>query len=197
MAIVEEKKNNRWIWIGVGGAFLFCLCAVAAAVLLFTNVQRQFEQGMKTDPASAAKAAREIADYELPPGYQEESALDFFIYTMVMISDPATPGKPLITLAQFQAGVDKEQMEQQLRQAAEQQGGQRGFTMTVVETKTMTIRGVETEVIIYEGTDQDGDVMRQLITTFPSKDGTAMLMIVGNAQSWDQEEIDTFLESIH
>jgi hypothetical protein len=60
----------------------------------------------------------------------------------------------------------------------------------------MTIRGTDVEVFIFEGSDESGDVMRQLITTFPGKGGTAMLMIMGTPQSWDQEELDTFIESI-
>ncbi len=202
MTVVEpNKKSNKWVWIGLGGALLFCLCAVGVAIFLFARVGQKVQEGMKTDPVSAAKAAHEIADYELPPGYQEQAAMDFFVYSMVMISDKSTssssPSKPMITLAQFQAGVNQEQMEQQLRQSLEQQSGQRGYSMKVVETKTMTIRGVETEVIIYEGTAQNDDVLRQLITTFPGKDGTAMLMIMGTPQNWDQEEIDAFIESIH
>ena len=184
MTVVEpNKKSNKWVWIGLGGALLFCLCAVGVAALLFTRIGQQFKEGMKTDPESAAKAAHEIADYELPPGYQEQVAMDLFVYSLVMIgpdttTSSSTGSKPFIMLAQFQAG-------------------QRGATMKVVETKTMTIRGVETEVIIYEGTDENGNTLRQLITTFPGKDGTAMLMIMGSPENWDQEEIDTFIESIH
>ena len=204
MTIVEaNKKNNKWIWIGLGGAALFCLCAVGVAVFLFARIGQQVQQGMKTDPEAAAKAAHAIADYELPPGYQEQMAMDFFVYSMVMIGPDSTSSasstvRPLIMLAQFQAvGADQQQMEEQIQRSFEQQGGRRGLTMKIVETKQMTIRGKEVEVIIYEGTDDNGFVMRQLITTFPGKDGTAMLMIMGSTQNWDQEEIDTFVESIH
>jgi hypothetical protein len=71
------------------------------------------------------------------------------------------------------------------------------LTMKVVEVKKMTIRGEEVEVTTLEGADDSGFVMRQLVTTFPGKDGTAMLMIMGSAQTWDKEEIDQFIESIH
>lgn len=203
MTVVEPtKKNNKWIWIGLGGALLFCLCAVGVAIFLFARVGQKVQEGMKTDPESAAKAAHEIADYDLPPGYQEQVAMDLFVYSMVMIGSDTTGSssfgiKPVIMLAQFQAGTDPEQMKEQIRQSFEQQSGRRGFTMTVVETKTVTIRGAEAEVIIYEGTDDKGETIRQLITTFPGKDGTAMLMIMGSPQNWDQEEIDAFIESIH
>ena len=59
-----------------------------------------------------------------------------------------------------------------------------------------TIRGEETQVALYEGTDANGIVLRQVITSFPGKDGTAMLMIMGPAGLWDQDAIDAFIESI-
>ena len=203
MTTVEaNKKSNKWIWWGLGGAALFCLCAVGVAIFLFARVGQQVKQGMKTDPAGAAQAAHAIADYELPAGYQEQMAMDLFVYNMVFIA-PATTGsssysgKPLIMLAQFKAGADQKQMEQQIQQSFEQQSGQRGYTMKVVESKKMTIRGQEVEVITFEGTNENGTVMRQLVTTFPGKGGTAMLMIMGDPQHWNQEEINTFVASIH
>jgi hypothetical protein len=197
-----SKNNNKWIWIGLGAAGLFCLCAVAVAGLLFMRMGKQFKEGMKTDPKGASEAAHAIADYELPEGYQERVAMNFFAYSMVMIgpdsssSSTSTAG-PLIMLAQFQIATNQQQMEEQIRRSFEQQAGRRGLSMQVVETKKMTIRGEEVEVTTYEGTDNNGFVMRQLITTFPGKDGTAMLMIMGPAQDWDKEVIDNFVESIH
>ena len=53
------------------------------------------------------------------------------------------------------------------------------------------------DVAIYEGTDANGSTMRQLLTTFPGKNGTAMLMIMGSPTYWNEEEINQFIESIH
>jgi hypothetical protein len=197
-----SKSNNKWIWIGLGAAALFCLCAVGVAVLLFMRMGQQFREGIKTDPQGASEAANAIADYELPEGYQEQVAMDFFAYSMVVISpessnSPSPATRPIMMLAQFQITTNRQQMEEQMRRSFEQQSGRRGLTMKVVEVKKMTIRGEEVDVTIFEGTDDNGFVMRQLITTFPGKDGTAMLMIMGLAQAWDQEEIDKFIESIH
>lgn len=203
MTVAEaNKNNNKWIWIGLGAAALFCLCAVAVAVFVFMRMGQQFREGMKTDPQGASEAAHAIADYELPGGYQEQVAMDFFAYSMVMIapestSSPAFAAKPMILLAQFQIATNRQQMEEQMRRSFEQQSGRRGLTMKIVEVKKMTIRGEEVEVTTLEGADDSGFVMRQLVTTFPGKDGTAMLMIMGSAQTWDKEEIDQFIESIH
>lgn len=203
MAVAEaNKSNNKWIWIGLGAAALFCLCAVAVAAFLFLRMGQQFREGMKTDPQGASQAAHAIADYELPEGYEERVAMDFFAYSMVMIapdstSSPASSTKPIIMLAQFQIATNRQQMEEQMRRSLERQSGRRGLTMKVVEVEKVTIRGEEVEVTTLEGADDSGFVMRQLITTFPGKDGTAMLMIMGPAQTWDKEEIDQFIESIH
>ena len=203
MAITEEKKkDNKWIWIGLGAATLFCLCAVGVAVLVFMRLGQQFRNGMKTDPQAASEAAHAIAEYELPAGYEEKIAMDFFVYTMVMMgpessTTPSSAARPMIMLAQFQVATNQQQIEEQMRRSFEQQSGLRGLKMKVVDVKKMTLRGKEVDVTTFEGTDDNGFVMRQVLATFPGKDGTALLMIMGPAQTWDKEEIDQFIESIH
>ncbi|MFT3892384.1 MAG: hypothetical protein QM730_12180 [Anaerolineales bacterium] len=197
----QEPKKRNWLWIGLGAAALFCLCAVAVAVFMFYRVGKQVADSTQTNPAEAAKAAHEIVDsYELPAGYQERMAMNIMFYSFVMIGpdDTGSADGPIIMLAQFAsgAGVSQEQMEQQLRQSFEQQAGNRGMDMHLVEAKKMTIRGNKSEVSIYEGTDQNGTTVRQLIASFPGKGGTAMLMIMGDAQDWDQTEVDDFINSI-
>lgn len=201
-ATEAPKNNNKWIWIGLGAAALFCLCAVVAAVLVFMRIGQQFREGMKTDPQGASEAAHAIADYELPEGYEEKVAMDFFVYTMVMMGPTSSDSlssssEPMIMLAQFQMATNQQQMEEQMRRSFEQQSGRRGLHMEVVEVKKMTIRGEEVEVATFEGTDDEGFVFRQVLATFPGKDGTALLMIIGPAQTWDKEQIDQFIESIH
>jgi len=196
------SNNNKRIWIGLGAALLFCLCAVGVAAFLFMHVGQQVMKGTKTDPVEASKAAHAIADYELPEGYQERVAMNFLVYSMVMIgpdssNSTSSAAQPIIMLAQFKAIGNQQQMEQQIRQSFEQQAGRRGLTMKVVDVKKMTIRGEDVEVTTYEGTDNNGFTMRQLITAFPGKDGTAMLMIMGAAQNWNKAEMSKFVESIH
>ena len=195
----QGSNNNKWIWIGLGGAALLCLCAVIVAVFVFGQIGKSVQEGVKTDPESASQAAHEIADYTLPSGYEERVAMDILFYSFVMIGpeEGTTTFKPIIMLAQFQAGVDQQQMEESIRQSFEQQSGTRGLDMQLKEIKEMTIRGEETEVAIFEGTDENGTAIRQLITTFPGKGGTAMLMIMGSPIAWDEDEIDQFIESIH
>ena len=128
--------------------------------------------------------------------------MDFLVYSMVMMGPesavtPSSSARPMIMLAQFQVATNQQQMEEQMRRSFEQQSGRRGLKMEIVDVEKMTIRGKEVDVTTFEGTDDNGFVMRQVIATFPGKDGTAFLMIMGPAQTWDKEEIDQFIESIH
>jgi hypothetical protein len=200
MTIAETKKgNNNKIWIGLGAAVLFCLCAVAFAAVIFIRMGQQVKQGLEASPEEAAKAAHAIADYELPEGYQEDAIMNILTTSMVLISprvpDPLSPA-PTIMLAQFQTMGNEEQAREQARQSLAQQMGRRNLVMKLVETKPTTIRGEETEVAYYEGTDDNGTAVRQVITTFPGKKGIAMLMITGLSENWNEEEINAFIESI-
>jgi hypothetical protein len=199
---VEETtgNNNKRIWIGLGAAALFCLCAVVVAVFTFYKVGQRVQEGMKTDPESASQAAHAIVDYELPPGYQEQMSMDLMIYTFVMMAPEPQNSRsgPLIMLARFnEMGANREEMERQIQQSFEQQSGFRGLTMQIVDVRKVTIRGDEVDVTTFEGKDDNGLVMRQLVTTFPAKNGTGMLMIMGPAQYWDKDVIDQFVESLH
>jgi hypothetical protein len=194
-----NTNKNKWVWIGLGVALLFCCGAVLVAGLVFWQAGKKIQEGIKADPEAAAEAAHKIADYDLPEGYQEQMAMEIMFYSLVMIGpeySSGSPTGPVFMLAQFKAGVNQEQMEEQLRQSFEQQAGNRGLSLSLVKVEDKTIRGEETEVATYEGTDENGLVIRQVITSFPGKDGTAMLMIMGPADLWDQDAIDAFIESI-
>lgn len=201
MTVNQQGTNkNKWIWIGLGAAVLFCCGAVLVAGLVFWQAGQKLQEGVSADPAAAAEAAHKIADYDLPEGYQEQMAMEIMFYSFVIIGPQSSEGisnGPIFMLAQFQAGmVNQEQMEEQLRRSLEQQSSHPGLNMELVKVEEKTIRGKETQVAIYEGTDTNGIVLRQVITSFPGKDGTAMLMIMGPAELWDQDMIDAFIESI-
>jgi hypothetical protein len=85
-----------------------------------------------------------------------------------------------------------------MQQALEQQSGQRGMTMKVVKSYKTTIRRLTSAVVIEEGeaSSAPGATVRELITTFPGKHGTVMLMMLGPKETWDQAVADRFIASI-
>jgi hypothetical protein len=201
MTATEAKtNNNKKIWIGLGVAVLFCLCSAAFAALILFRMGQKFQQGIKADPKAAAETAHAIADYELPEGYQEEFVMNILTTTMVFISPKTTESRsfePTIMLAQFKTIGNEEQIKEQMRQSFAQQKGLGNITMKLVAVKKMNIRGQESDVATYEGATESGYTMRQVITTFPGKNGVAILMISGPAEYWKEEAINSFIESIH
>jgi hypothetical protein len=190
-----KKRNTTLIVVGI--VLGVCLILVIGAVVLFGALGRLASKMISIDPAEAAAAAHEICDYDLPAGYGEQMSMGFPGYKFVVIASSANTLSPTIMLAQFAAdsNMTPEQMQEQLSQAYDS-GASPGAQMQVVETKTMTIRGYETQVVISEGSVQGGITMRQLLTVFPGKSGQAMLMIQGAASYWDEQLVDDFIRSI-
>ena len=201
MTVVEEKKkSNKKLWIGLGAVALFCLCAAGVLAVVLVRMGQQVQQGMKRDPQAAAETAHAIADYELPEGYQEEFALNILTTSMVFISPKDSTSyslQPTIMLAQFGTMGNEEQIREQMRQSYARQKGLGNVKMELVDVKKMDIRGQESEVATYEGSSENGAALRQVIATFPGKNGVGMLMITGPTEYWDEEAIDAFIESIH
>ncbi|MBN2387074.1 MAG: hypothetical protein JXB85_08640 [Anaerolineales bacterium] len=195
---MEKKTKTILIIVGVvaGICILACIVGYFTIGKLFANLAESIEM----DPAQAAAAAHAITDYDLPPGYHEQMAMDIGLYEFVVIGPESyVTGRGLmIMLAQFgdSSSLSSEDMAEQLRRSFEQQSGQPGLEMRVVETRTMVIRDAQTEVVILEGSANTGSVYRQLMTVFPGKDGQAMLMVQGIAEDWDEDLIFDFIRSL-
>lgn len=188
-------KNTK-IALGLGAAVLFCLCAAGVAYLAFRTVVEKAKEAIVTDPAQVSTVADKIATYDIPEGYEEQMAMDFGLYRIVMLA-PDLGNQPMIMLMSYNAaGVDPEQMQQELQRSLEQQSGQPGISWTTVEERTVTIRGQEVSLIVREGRGDSGFAMRQMVTAFEGENGTVLVMIQGDAASWDDELIDEFLSSI-
>jgi hypothetical protein len=195
----NQTKKNRNIWIAVGVVGALCLVASVVTYFVIRQIGTQVGQALKTDPAEVSAVSDKIAQYDLPPGFGAQMSMSILMYDLVMIA-PTQPSSntTMIMLMQFSGGtgLDQEQMQEQVRQSFEQQSGQRGIQMTVVETRQETIRGEQVTVTISEG-GSAGMKLRQLMTVFTGNSGPTVLMIQGNASDWDEELISNFLHSIH
>lgn len=190
-----DKNRKTLIIIGVVGGL--CLVLVVGAVLIFGSLARLASKMIITDPAEAAAVAHQIIDYDLPAGYSEQMAMTVPTYQFVAITSTDNSLSPTIMLAQFtgDTSLTPEEMQEQLSQAYNPSTSP-GSQMHVVETKTMTIRGYETEVVISEGGLEGGVTIRRLMTVFPGRSGQVMLMIQGAADYWDEQLMDDFIHSI-
>jgi hypothetical protein len=190
-------SRNTKIVIGIIGGILgvCCLIAIVTALVL----PRMFENFAESvdDPAAAAEVAASIVDYELPSGYEEEGAMNFLGFRMAFIAGPSE--QSMIMLAEFPAALagDEDQMQQQMRDAFANQTGTQNVSLEFVGSEDVTINGVETTLGTYEGTDGQGNNVRQILGVFETKSGSpGMLMIFGDQNNWDEGGISRFIDSL-
>ena len=190
-------SRNTKIVVGIiaGIVGICCLVAVIAAIVLpraFEGIAEGFD-----NPEAAAEVADAIVDYELPAGYEEQGAMNLLGFRMAFFT--GRNEQTVIMLAAFPDSLagDEEQMQQQMRDAFANQTGSQNVNLEFVSSEDATINGADAVLSTYEGTDNEGNRVRQIIGVFETKDGgPGMLMIIGGQDNWDEGGISRFLESL-
>lgn len=188
----KPANKNRTVWIIVGVVSVLCIIACAVTFLVLGKMGSDM---FNFNPTDVQAVSDEIAQYDMPPGYKPVMSMSFpSMYDMVAL---ANDSGTMIMLMQFTGnmGLSEEQMQEQMRQSFEQQSGQGGVQMQVVETREDTIRGQKVTITVSEGTNQ-GVTMRQWMTVFAGNGGPTVLMIQGSASNWDDDLITNFIHSI-
>ena len=190
------SRNTKIILAVVGGLIgVCCLGLLVVALVAPAALSSIIGDAISSSPEAAAATGQEIATYTLPAGYQEEAALNFLSTKMVIISNDSNDMG--LVLMQFPSSYgSEEQMREQIQQSWGQQTGQSGANMELIEERPITIRDQSTTLAIFEGTDNNGNTVRQAFTSFTGNDGVVMFMAAGDTDSFDQAAVDQFLESI-
>ncbi len=190
-------SRNTKIVVGIIGGILAICCIIAIiAALVLPRVFENFAENVD-DPAAAADVAGSIVDYDLPSDYDEQGAMNLFGFRMAFITGPDE--NSMIMLAEFPASLagDEAQMQQQMRDAFANQTGTQNMQLEYVGSEDITINGADATLATYEGTDSQGNNVRQLLGVFEAKSGSpGMLMIFGNQDNWDEDGISRFLDSL-
>jgi len=149
------------------------------------------------DPATAvANAQEKIARFEIPRGYKPVS-ISILSYDVVNLLPQTSSSDMTIMLMQYSGPMtgSPDQMEEQLRQAAQRQNGAPGIPMHVVDVREETIRGRKVSVTVSEGTLQ-GFTMRQWISVFQGNNGPVIILAQGSLELWDDPLLEHFIASI-
>ena len=190
-------SRNTKIVIGIiGGILGVCCLIVIVAALVLPGIFQNFAESID-DPAEAAEVAKSIVDYDLPSGFEEQGAMNFLGFRMAFIS--GQDEQSMIMLAEFPATLagDEEQMQQQMRDAFANRTGSQNVSLEFVGSEDVTINGAEVTLGTYEGTDGQGNNLRQIVGVFEAKSGSpGMLMIFGDLDNWDEGGISRFLDSL-
>ncbi len=148
---------------------------------------------MQAGSRDVAKTASQIADFTLPSGYSPEFAGKLGNYTAVSYSPG--DGHSHLYLVQSGKAEDREQLSEMLTSLVPG-SSDRYSRMTVVESRTATIRGQSATVVISDGINSDGQQYRQVTAGFQGKGGPALLVIEEPLTRWDQATVDAFIASL-
>lgn len=195
-----QPRKIRWnrlviLIVGVLGVSLLC-CAIVA--VLAPNLRRIIQAPFwKTDAQLAAQAARSMMDYDLPPDYQESQVLQIQSqYAAVIIAHRQRPDD-MIFIEHVQEGImGNDEWRASYETRLSREIGLRRFTTQAVGTQKATVRGQPTTLRLFEGTDEDGRKIRQVVCGFDGKSGDLLMAIVAGQDTWDQALVDRFLQSI-
>jgi hypothetical protein len=196
------NQTTKIILIIVGS--LLVLCACTTAVLLGTGVWSvgkliQFADNSTTeDPQEVAQIASEIADFDIPDGFTTQYGMKIGDLSLVQYTTHSE--ETYIFLAQFPAGtsIDLDELMRQIQSNSRNPNSPWYNTeMKLVEQAPVTIRGEETTLSTSEGTTDNGRLYHMVNAKFDGNgDGPALLMIVGPADQWDTQMVESFIESI-
>jgi hypothetical protein len=192
-----SKNTKIVVGIMVGVLIVCCLVAGIAAVVLPRMVANVAESAVVEDPEQAAAVASSILDYELPSGFTEAGGMNILGVKTVFFG--SQNDQAAIMMMQFPAEMagNEAQMQQQMEDAFAQQQGSGDFNLNYISTETVTINDAPATLTMYEGTDESGNTVRQVIGFFETKDGNAgMLMLFGAASAWEEAGFERFLESM-
>jgi len=175
----------------------FCCCVTGLGATLLGT--RLMGRAFITNPDRVQAVGDQIADYEVPTGYEELFAMNMMGVKMVAMG-PFSPTTDfvMIMLMQFPPGmeVSRGEMERQIEQALARQVGLGSAEMTSVGQEEATIRGEPVTLTVREGVTDRGEHMRQVTGLFEGKGGPVMLMVSGGVTAWDQAMVDEFIASI-
>ena len=195
-----QLRKIRWnrlviLVAGVLGVLLLCCVAVAA---LAPNLRRIIQTPFwKTDVQLAAQAAHEMIDYDLPPDYQESQVLNIQGQGAAVIIAHRERPEDMIFIEHVTEGIiSNDEWRASYETGLSREMGVRRYNTQQVGTQQTTIRGQPTTLRLFEGTDENGRKIREVVCGFSGKSGDLLMAMVASQDTWDQAMVDRFLQSI-
>ena len=174
--------NRKMVLIVTGTLLIVCLCLTAAGLAATGGVSWLLYQRGDNAQANVTAVSDTIADYTLPAGFGDGSAVSVAGFSMV--SYTGADGHSHIYLIQAPPGLalDQASLERQMHRAI---GTDEWAQTTVVDRQPCHIRGQETTLVVSEGLNHDDQRYRSASGLFEGKEGLALVNISAPASSWD------------
>ena len=221
------SRNTKIVLIVLGVLLATCCIITVAFMVIIPMFVTRVASDSVVEGDAAADVGQEIVDYELPSGYKEEGGVQILGMRMVFIVPEGGSGQMMALMQfPSGIPINDEDMRQQMQDAIGQQAGRQGnvafaearhdilglgplqvlvcglaFGGIAVAmgfaTEQAVINGKPAVLTTLEGTDENGQTMRQIFGIFEAKNGSgAMVMVMGDEAGWDETAVNQFLASI-
>ena len=175
------KSIKKIVWITISVIALAATTACSTTDKINLNSQE------------VAGAASKIADFDLPDGYTADFTASLMGYSIAAFNPG--DGNSHLYLIQSENEADGEKLAEMLEQLAP------GTTdsqpeMTILESRTVTLRGEEAKLLISEGFNHENVNYRQATAAFHGKGGPALLVLSEPVNQWNPETLESLLTSI-
>ncbi|MFQ5575547.1 MAG: hypothetical protein ACE5G8_01020 [Anaerolineae bacterium] len=188
-------RRTKIILAGLTTLFITCVCCGGFGLWSAWMMSRSFT----SDTEAARALGAEIARYTLPPGYKEVAGIRLFGAEMVAISSDLTAGDGMLVMLMKVADgevVDQAALEKQLELAVQQQFAFQRLELTLDRVEERTINGQPATLTFWKGENAAGVPYRQMSVLFSGSKGMAFLLAMGAEAKWDQQALDSLLDSI-
>jgi hypothetical protein len=165
--------------------------AIILLVLLLTACN--ISDTLSTRSDAVVSTAVEIADFDLPTGYQPDFSSDVMGYSVVAYHRGDGPSH--LYLIQSDDKADGEKLAQALDEIVVGSGNTQA-RQTVIETRTVSVNGQETTLVISDALNSEGLSYRQAVVPFQGKGGPALLVFSEPHESWDPAILNALIASI-
>jgi hypothetical protein len=195
-----QSRKIRWnrLAMVIAGALGIVLIGCIAVWALAPNLRRILQAPYwKTDVQLTAQAAHKMVDYDLPPNYQELKVLTLADDdAAVIIAHRERPGDMIFIERMVDGVITNEEWRIRNEENLSREMGERRFATQTIGTQKATVRGQSVTLRLFEGTDENGRKIRQVVCAFAGKSGDVLLAIVASEETWDQALVDNFIRSI-
>lgn len=138
-------------------------------------------------------AALKIADFDMPDGYRTDFSVSLMGYTLASFRPDDEHSH--LYLIQSEKESDGENLDEMLEQLAPGANDPQS-RMTIIETRSVTMRGQETVLAISEGVNSEGGIYRQARAGFQGKGGPALLVFSEPIAKWNIETAEALIASV-
>lgn len=146
-----------------------------------------------TDPDRVNTVAHQIADFDLPPGYQTDYVLDVGDYTFAAYK--SADEQSHLSFVEVPAGVipDDDVIEGHVYGGWSKHSQRQA---TVLSTEEYTVRDQPATLTISERVNGEGQLYRSAYLVFEGQDGPAVLIINQPVSDWNEDTIEALIASI-